>query len=591
MRYIQQGVCLVLILACLVGAAAVQPQVDQVRDTFKSQTAFGADAAPPEIVLLTHLLGGFRGLLVDAVWLRAVELQQQEQYWELFQLYDWMGKLEPHMEEIWVHLAWNMSYNLVAELEDSEARWQWIERALDYLLDDGLRYNPQSGQIMKELSWILYHKIGKNLDLHNKYYKHRWALIMNSVMGPREVQDFEGYMNAPHTVEELIKDEDVKDALKGYVLEKTNPLIQIIDNDSGRGIGSLPKELLALLFRKRGKDVTAADFLKSDAGRGARKILNYVVAKTLREKYKMARLDIAHGLEMEFGQFDWRMPEPHAIYWAAMAVFYDPRMEKAIDYDRMIMFSISQSMRRGKIAYMDPEPTGQFITIYDLSKIEPLDRLYERMIMKHPNDWDHRGGASVADGHMQFLKEAARILIFSGYKTEGEKYHNKMYKLYDKPDPYMDAETFALGHVKKGIDENWTYDKTKSYLDSIIYQSLFFYVMNQFDECRRLQTHGRAAWKAYAEYAAVQADSQGVKIEVRGPKDGRLRHAGDLPSWKELNREMVRMILRGETRFPPHMIPILRAKLGIKKGEEENYIPPSDGIAPPPPSSLSPGGK
>ena len=77
------------------------------------------------------MLGGFKGFLVDALWLRAGSLQEEGKYWELYQLYNWMGKLEPGIEEIWDFNAWNMSYNLVAELDDSEARWQWIERAID----------------------------------------------------------------------------------------------------------------------------------------------------------------------------------------------------------------------------------------------------------------------------------------------------------------------------------------------------------------------------------------------------------------------------------------------------------------------------
>ena len=147
MRFTKRLICVVLLALSLGGAIVVQRSVDLQRDLFASTTYMGNAAADPQIVLLTHVLGGFKGLLVDAVWLRAVKLQQEEKFWELYQLYDWMGKLEPHLEKIWVFNGWNMSYNLVAELRDAEGRWQWVNRAIQYLRNEGLKYNPQSGPI------------------------------------------------------------------------------------------------------------------------------------------------------------------------------------------------------------------------------------------------------------------------------------------------------------------------------------------------------------------------------------------------------------------------------------------------------------
>ena len=40
-------------------------------------------------------LGGFRGLLADILWIRAISLQEQGKYFELVQLADWIQKLQP----------------------------------------------------------------------------------------------------------------------------------------------------------------------------------------------------------------------------------------------------------------------------------------------------------------------------------------------------------------------------------------------------------------------------------------------------------------------------------------------------------------
>ena len=134
---IRQIILLFMILVCLLGAAYVLPAADHVQSQLRSQAPIGPDPQNPQVVLLTHLLGGFKGLAVDALWLRAGALQQEGKFWELYQLYTWMGKLEPGIEEIWDFNGWNMSYNLVAELDDSEARWQWIQRAISWLTDRG----------------------------------------------------------------------------------------------------------------------------------------------------------------------------------------------------------------------------------------------------------------------------------------------------------------------------------------------------------------------------------------------------------------------------------------------------------------------
>ena len=71
----RQIVLIVLVAACLASVVWVLPTVDRSREVYRGLT-FVSDISPPEIVLLTHLLGGFKSLLVDVVWIRAVKLQQ-----------------------------------------------------------------------------------------------------------------------------------------------------------------------------------------------------------------------------------------------------------------------------------------------------------------------------------------------------------------------------------------------------------------------------------------------------------------------------------------------------------------------------------
>src|SRR5438034_7742656 len=63
------------------------------------------NTAPPVLVFTTVALGGFRGLIANALWIRAVDLQEQDKYFEKVQLADWITKLQPHFVTVWTHQA------------------------------------------------------------------------------------------------------------------------------------------------------------------------------------------------------------------------------------------------------------------------------------------------------------------------------------------------------------------------------------------------------------------------------------------------------------------------------------------------------
>src|SRR5215213_7965897 len=81
--------------------------------------------APPMLALTTQVLGGFRGLIANALWIRANQLQQDGKYFEMVQLADWITKLEPHIAQVWVHQSWNMSFNISVKFSDYPDRWRW----------------------------------------------------------------------------------------------------------------------------------------------------------------------------------------------------------------------------------------------------------------------------------------------------------------------------------------------------------------------------------------------------------------------------------------------------------------------------------
>ena len=67
-----------------------------------------------------------------------------------------------------------MAYNISVKFKenwpgDYTDRWHWLERGIELLRDEGLRYNPNSILIYRELGWFFQHKMGQNLDDANMY--------------------------------------------------------------------------------------------------------------------------------------------------------------------------------------------------------------------------------------------------------------------------------------------------------------------------------------------------------------------------------------------------------------------------------------
>ena len=157
--------------------------------------------APPVLALTTQVLGGFRGLIANALWIRSAQLQEDGKYFEMVQLADWITKLEPHITTVWTVQAWNMAFNISVKFPDYEDRWRWVQRGIELLRDDAIRYNPDQPQLYSDLAWMFQFKMGQNMDDAHFYYKAAWAGEMMQVLqgvGGR----FDGLINPQNPVQQ-----------------------------------------------------------------------------------------------------------------------------------------------------------------------------------------------------------------------------------------------------------------------------------------------------------------------------------------------------------------------------------------------------
>ncbi len=179
---------LLLLLAglLLVGVSRVQKEMNQDRERLGITRVEPLKNAPPVLAFTTVALGGFRGLISNALWMRATDLQDEDKFFEMAQLADWITKLEPTYVQVWLVQAWNMAYNISVKFKDWPDRWRWVKRGFELLRDDGLTYNPNELLIYRELGWIFQHKMGQNLDDAHLYYKQQWANEMAVVFAKKK---------------------------------------------------------------------------------------------------------------------------------------------------------------------------------------------------------------------------------------------------------------------------------------------------------------------------------------------------------------------------------------------------------------------
>ena len=172
----------VLMVVSLILAGFVQRGLNRSRENLGITRTTVISNAPPVLAFTTVALGAFRGLIANGLWIRANDLQEEGKYFEAVQLADWITKLQPSLDTPWIFQAWNMAYNISVKFPEHADRWLWVQRGIELLRDQALRYNPGKALMYRELAWFFQHKMGANLDDAHGYYKTQWFLKMNPLI-------------------------------------------------------------------------------------------------------------------------------------------------------------------------------------------------------------------------------------------------------------------------------------------------------------------------------------------------------------------------------------------------------------------------
>jgi len=538
---------------------------------------------PPELVFATVATGAFRGLVVDALWMRADRLKEEGQFFDARQLAEWITILQPRFASVWEFHAWNMAYNISVAIPASQPdqRWRWVRNGYELLRDEAIdKYKLKNITLYHELARIFQHKIGGVSDDAHKYYKIQLAMAMDPLLGSPDNQldwhdnrYFDALAQTPADWRGIAADPNVAALIAA--LKSADEAFSDQKEFAGRYL-SLRQD--ARRFKPEAGKVI-------DGFRGAealRKFDLFARAYELRKKWKLDPV-MMRDLNRIYGPIafsdpnthlplDWRHPDCHAIYWAvkglqiAAAEQAGKHEMNETNTDRIVGHCLQDLFRNGKMFVHDvplqvPVKTGSlemqtqiFKEVFlrpDLRMFEPYNRIVLAVLEKYKNDGSYE---SLQNGHRNMLKNAILLFYQAGHKPQAQSIYNEMRRLY----PLDEFKSPSVeGYVKKRFDEeleNIALNDATEMIAGMLREAYFRYGLRDDDEAAGRENMAKEIWDYY---------------QSKYSDENRI----DLPDFKLLRYLALRDFLE-DWLYPPNLRLSLLARIEIEKPELAEQLKP-----------------
>jgi len=100
------------------------------------------------------LFGGFRVLLIDALWLQADAQVRRGRFHEVPRTLATLTRLEPGLEEVWDYGGWLLGIQVALREEERGEAFRWVEEAFRFL-ERGLARHPGSRRLRRRMAFLL----------------------------------------------------------------------------------------------------------------------------------------------------------------------------------------------------------------------------------------------------------------------------------------------------------------------------------------------------------------------------------------------------------------------------------------------------
>ena len=451
---IVQIVALLVMLASLAVAGIVTPSIARQREDLRLVVSMeGTRGMPPHVALATAALGTFRGLAVDVLWARADALQTNGEFFEAQTLSQWITTLQPRFPRVWAFQAWNLAYNISVSTKEPDERWDWVNRGVDLLRDQGIPLNPDDPSLPMELSWLFFHKIGGKTDREHWYFKARFVREFREFLGDmtagrtaaEAVERFRKIVDAADDLDDLRRDADADDALallKAHGEQPDERFLRMLGRVvlynssldaklvSGRSLPSgTNRELVAALLADRRLASAVFD-----------KLLPHLQKRLLLDRYRMDPAFMLAQME-SYGPLDWGHPHAHGIYWSERGIELGRaglRRERfnELTVIRTRLGNLQNLMRSGRIEFdplndrIDVLPDPRFIDGYERGIRNAIE-----LIRSNTGVSAAEFGRATADdllkGYESFLEQATVFAYLYGDETQAAGCFGKLVKIAD----------------------------------------------------------------------------------------------------------------------------------------------------------------
>ena len=534
-NFIISSLAFIVGIAFLYGAYSQLSSINNTRKQLKLISVEPIENAPPSLAFATVAMGSLRGILVDILWMRMEDLKEKGQFFDAKQLAEWITILQPRFADVWKFHGWNMAYNISAAMPNTEPqeRWKWVKNGYELLRDKGIQKNPKAIELYRELAWVFQHKISGVTDDVHLYYKYQLAKSIRSLVLNSTNETFENYRSAPLTLEELLKDESVK---------------QIVDELTAADDKFAESKFLANYYIQYYSDPSYFsedikfvfdNYKDTDA---FKKLDYFAKAYTLRNEWKFD-IDLMIECNKLYGPVDinsnqklplnWMHPDAHAIYWAKLGLKIaagSPKfMSDELQADRLVFQSLRKLYKTGKIVIYDAPEESQETALGPLAEsAQKLDykpifmmpdlRMFESYneatlaaIDKYETSKEKKIGP-LQRAHRNMLEDATLSYYMAGHKKKASeiyKYLQDNYKVIDVSERIREydstLEQFCKYRLKKEFSGLGIANAVEMIM-TLLRDSFFRYTIYEDNEAFGREQMAQEVYKNYMEQNSDESD-------------------------------------------------------------------------------------
>jgi hypothetical protein len=266
-----------------------------------------------------------------------------------------------------------------------------------------------------------------------------------------------------------------------------------------------------------------------------------------------------NDVDGRYGPLEWRLPEAHAIYWAALGLEKAKLNPTNINQDellglrRVIYQSLHLAVLRGRLI-LDP-----FTKTVDLGPnlgiISKANAAYEQAMAEDEKFRDH-----ISRAHRNMVADIVYYLYAQAREADAAQWFKYLAQKYpDKPlftgDAYslptkLTLDEYAVGRVQADINES-SRDHVKAALEGLLANSYRDLAIDEDEHAAGFTLLARKVWTAY-------------QARIKG-REG----AVGLPPFEEIDRDVLNRLLNSDSGLPADMVNRLRTKLGLPASTNE----------------------